>query len=1303
MDNEDYINDEELEQQEGSRSYSKKGSPQNSTLDKGKQLIQKAKDGSLKEDFGKVKEGIGKIKSGDKSGIGDIMDGTDAFRSKGKIEELGSDIKHAGETIQKAGDAAKKLGSSMKKGSKAAEKAGAATEKGAKGFKNANKAAEKAAEATEMAGKATKAAGQATKAAGTATKAAGTAASTAGDTINAAGVAADATVVGAPVGAVANVAGIVTSAGGKVAQGAGTATEAAGAATEAAGAATEAAGATAKTAAKAGQAAATGVEQAGKLGKNAGKFGSKFGETVEKFGDSAKKTGEKVKEVGKTVEKVGKYTTSVLKTISNPIKMLFIFLIVFILLIIIFFSSILEPLFGSMEYLKRAADTQEKFNNFILGLGFENSIDAFYEELDYLNLHYDQALNQPLLMATLFYDDVINDQDVTSQETQLLGMMDPAGVSYWGTIYSAIDYFAQESLSETDEMGRIYSANKIFRLKELTKNMASRNGETAEAPFLEYLGTNAETVGSGFKILFDSSFSRLSFPVTLLGLLTKLAIKHWIVETAAIGLGVEVGTLLSTITGPIGNIAGAATYTTVKNLLNSKFLQIDAIENQYLEQMLQNSYDSVQNNFAQESLLIEDILSTFTDIEGMTIELEFIGSDDSSYELGLEVSKDGVDTYAGSWNDLIATLLNIDIDEMDLDCNCDIEYEVYSYDEDAYETYVKEEYIPNMPEFHEFVYDADDELIEDRVNDVYDAMKDLAEVWKELNESADDSAYFDDVCIGDINPNLLDQLGLPIALNEGDEVVFTNKTAFGVTVNGKKHNGVDLNEESVGAHVGDPVYAVYDGRVTYTTGSGDYPGEAINGGGVHFEFSVTYDVTDSEDFNKSAHGTYTIVYEGLDPTRLPEKGASFAKGDIIGYIGDAQFSEDGVTPGLHFEFIDGSSTASRIKYRNPINLFITCSQYDEYSDGVVIHNTSHLMVHEIGLSAADFITATQEYIKTGGRGTDYLKEWDLGKVYKYSVKYNVNPELVVIRAIVEGFSPYSQGYPNYNNYWGVGCYNGAPLSQCSRYIDFEDGVKGFATIPSVLNSDTVEQMMSNYVYIGAVWYDYDHSGTGSGGCHYIEPEYEYLKAYSKERADLVLKTCNSPTYRCSGPGDPGCLVSIDIDQQAHADYNSADMNRLYDEIYADYHTAVASKRVEAYIDELYKIANDNTHGYNINWAKRQFNPDVDCSSLVYYGLVHVGIIPESSPFDTASMGAVLIQNGFTEIRYNPDIVQRGDIVIWNGAGTAGHATTYIGDGKEIAAHWDYDGKPGDGAGDEVSVGNFNFNSDKYQFIYRLEE
>ena len=112
MDNDEYIYDEGLEEQE-SRSYSEKGSQSNKTLDNGKKLIDKARDGSLKEDYNKVKEGVSKIKSGDKSGVGDIMDGTDAFREKGNIEKAGSGIKNARETLEKVGNAAKKAGSGI--------------------------------------------------------------------------------------------------------------------------------------------------------------------------------------------------------------------------------------------------------------------------------------------------------------------------------------------------------------------------------------------------------------------------------------------------------------------------------------------------------------------------------------------------------------------------------------------------------------------------------------------------------------------------------------------------------------------------------------------------------------------------------------------------------------------------------------------------------------------------------------------------------------------------------------------------------------------------------------------------------------------------------------------------------------------------------------------------------------------------------------------------------------------------------------------------------------------------------------
>ena len=36
-------------------------------------------------------------------------------------------------------------------------------------------------------------------------------------------------------------------------------------------------------------------------------------------------------------------------------------------------------------------DAVEKVNNFIAGLGFQDSKEAFYKEVDYLNIHYDKA------------------------------------------------------------------------------------------------------------------------------------------------------------------------------------------------------------------------------------------------------------------------------------------------------------------------------------------------------------------------------------------------------------------------------------------------------------------------------------------------------------------------------------------------------------------------------------------------------------------------------------------------------------------------------------------------------------------------------------------------------------------------------------------------------------------------------------------------------------------------------------------------------------------------------------------------
>lgn len=899
MDNEEYIYDEGLEQEE-SGSYSRKQRPQksNNNLDKGRQLIKDAKDGTLKENVEKVKSGIGDMKSGDtKSGVSKIMDGTDGYRPKGKIEEAGSDIKNFGEGMKKVGEGAEKAGKSLQNSSKAGKNISDAGEKAAKAAKQAGKA-------LETAGRATEAAGRGMDAAGKATSAGGKAASTAGDAVNTAGLAADATVVGAPVGVAANVAGTVASIGGK-------ATEAAGAGEQAAGQATIAAGQAQKAAGQAQQAGAKAAEVGAKAGKKAGSFGEKFGLGLEKTGKKVKETGEAVKDFGEKVEKVGKNTTSVLRgitTVLNPVKMFFIILITGILALIIFFAAVLYPLFTSVEVLKKGADMQEKFNNFTWGLGFGNSIDSFYSELDFLNTHYEGALNEELLMATLFYVDILNDRNVLDEESAAISFLNDTDSFAWGSIYSAIGYFGHEALTETDDMGRVYSANKTFRLKKLTKNMTSKSGDTETASFEDYFALNADIIGSDFDMLDQNKYSALGLPSTVLSVVIKLALRF------------VMYTLIAQLPPPLNALLSAA--------LSTELFKIDMAESDYLMQKLGTDIASLVNYERTASIAFEDLITMFTDIEGIEVELEI-----NDFDISVIINEDGIDWEYGDVDDAIAALGDavISPDDIDIDVDCDLEYEVFSYDEDKYEEYLKTEYLRNMTEFREYITDdgtIDGNIVDEKVDELYENIWILSKVWEEVNEEADGTALYRDVCRGNINPNLISMLALPIHMEEGDEVVFTNKTAFGVMFNGKKHNGVDLTEASVGTHVGDPVFAIYDGTVDSIT--------KVSDDQEYYELKIRHEIPYHGDKGEDKTAAIYSVYGGLDPSTITvTEGATVTKGQtIIGNIGDAIYSEDGVNPGVHFAIFDIPGN----KFLDPINIFITCSK--TAGDGICTYDST---------------------------------------------------------------------------------------------------------------------------------------------------------------------------------------------------------------------------------------------------------------------------------------------------------------------------------------------------------------------------
>lgn len=142
-----------------------------------------------------------------------------------------------------------------------------------------------------------------------------------------------------------------------------------------------------------------------------------------------------------------------------------------------------------------------------------------------------------------------------------------------------------------------------------------------------------------------------------------------------------------------------------------------------------------------------------------------------------------------------------------------------------------------------------------------------------------------------------------------------------------------------------------------------------------------------------------------------------------------------------------------------------------------------------------------------------------GKIYDLSIQNNFNPEMVIIRARVEGFSP---GASN-NNYWGIGCVNLGGYKACHSYETFDKGVLAF--IKNVSKYETVEKMAQSYAFIGHNWYN--PGDWGNGGCVYFSSIKKYL---SESRAATVANYCSVANY-CK---ETACQPTNEEDQNAYA-------------------------------------------------------------------------------------------------------------------------------------------------------------------------
>lgn len=206
----------------------------------------------------------------------------------------------------------------------------------------------------------------------------------------------------------------------------------------------------------------------------------------------------------------------------------------------------------------------------------------------------------------------------------------------------------------------------------------------------------------------------------------------------------------------------------------------------------------------------------------------------------------------------------------------------------------------------------------------------------------------------------------------------------------------------------------------------------------------------------------------------------------------------------------------------------TSNLYSTACDAISISTTS--------LTKDEFVAKIDSYFSntTSSNTQAFLDNAEY--IYEIATSNNINPELVVVRAILEGFSPGGTT----NNYWGIGCHN-TDGSSCLSYDSFILGVAGFTAIAG--KYDSVSSMMSEYAYIGDYWYN--PGGSSVGGCYY----YNYIKEYMTEsRSNEVSSACSSDKS-CSTTGEGDCLETNDEDQQAYAKWQTKRMAEVRETVF----------------------------------------------------------------------------------------------------------------------------------------------------------
>ena len=226
-----------------------------------------------------------------------------------------------------------------------------------------------------------------------------------------------------------------------------------------------------------------------------------------------------------------------------------------------------------------------------------------------------------------------------------------------------------------------------------------------------------------------------------------------------------------------------------------------------------------------------------------------------------------------------------------------------------------------MPEFKSMLGGLTGDDRERKKEQLYNDIVSNKKLFEDIflkNQSTSSENYVES-CIGAINQNLVNNLNKPVDIAENFNVSFSDNYSYGV-VNGKNHNGVDLNTTTAGVNLGSNVYSVANGKIVSIEDSNC--NDKVCGKSI----KISHDINvDNETFK------FFTIYSNVDVKSGLKVDSTVVKGDTIGTINNSTDN----TEGLHFVFMDANSDANGIVI-DPTNLFIKCTTK---SSGTLVGDT----------------------------------------------------------------------------------------------------------------------------------------------------------------------------------------------------------------------------------------------------------------------------------------------------------------------------------------------------------------------------